>query len=99
MTMDGAIIPGAGRNPGEEYGRYHLYRYVDHICGEGCDAECQERLDLLPMCIYGWNRSNGFAFSILRSNTSSRGECKLCRRNVEQGKSPAEPSEHKTAWL
>lgn len=104
----GTVIPAAGRNPGEEYGCFHLYKYVEHKCDEVClDTlnasegawRCDEVADLLPMCIYGWNRSNGFGFSILRNNTLACRECRLCRKNVNAGKPPTEPREHRTAWL
>lgn len=104
----GTVIPAIGRNPGEKYGRHHLYKYVEHTCNEdGCDKwrnqetgewECCDTADLLPMCIYGWNRSGGFAFSILRNNIGSRGECQLCRKNVDAGKPPAQPNNHRTAF-
>ena len=56
--------------------------------------------DLLPMCGYGWNRSNGTGFSIFRGSPGTEGECLICRRNVAAGKPPvAEPWPHKTKWL
>lgn len=45
-------IEAIGRNPGEEKGHSHLYAILN---GE-----------YTPMCRYGWNRSNGAGFSILR---------------------------------
>ena len=108
MTAVGTVIPGRGRNPGEEYGRHHLYKYVEHACHvdwcnkmvkEDGSEVCIEGPDLLPMCPYGWNRSDGFSFSIFRGHTASRGECKLCRRNVDGGKPPSEPREHRTRWI
>jgi hypothetical protein len=53
-----------------------------------------------PMCSFGWNRSNGERFSILRGWSSPRGRCKLCDRRVERGLRPvivARP--HKTKWI
>jgi len=41
-----------------------------------------------PMCGYGWNRSNGTRLSIFRNPPGSEGDCKLCRRNVAEGKRP-----------
>ncbi|QDV34976.1 hypothetical protein [Tautonia plasticadhaerens] len=53
-----------------------------------------------PMCDYGWNRSNGARFSILRGWGSKRGTCAICLRNVEQGKRPViHARSHKTKWL
>lgn len=97
-------IPAAGRNPNEEYTRYHWYKYVPHIHDDWCNTTggvtfCDEKLDLMPMCIYGWNRANGYAFSILRNNTLSCKECKFCRKNIEAGKEPVGPSHHKTMWI
>lgn len=56
--------------------------------------------NLFPMCGYGWNRSDGHAFSILRKTPGSQGSCKLCQKNVAAGKPPLfEGWEHKTRWL
>lgn len=53
-----------------------------------------------PMCDYGWNRSNGSRFSILRGPVGTEGDCKICARRVSSGLRPvvrARP--HKTRWL
>ena len=56
--------------------------------------------DLLPMCGYGWNRSNGEAFSIFRGSVGTYGNCKLCEKNVAAEKPPvADGWPHKTKWL
>jgi hypothetical protein len=56
--------------------------------------------ELWPMCGYGWNRSDGHAFSILRQVPGSQGNCKLCAKNVEAGKPPVmDGFDHKTRWL
>lgn len=56
--------------------------------------------DLWPMCGYGWNRSDGDAFSIFRSMPGSEGDCKLCRKNVAAAKPPLfDGFPHKTRWL
>lgn len=56
--------------------------------------------ELWPMCGYGWNRSNGHRFSILRGAPGTQGDCKVCRRNVAAGKPPVlNGFEHKTRWL
>lgn len=53
-----------------------------------------------PMCDYGWNRSNGERFSILRGHGSARGTCKICKKNRDAGKRPIiKPRKHKTKWL
>ena len=53
-----------------------------------------------PMCDYGWNRSDGERFSILRGWGSARGECALCRANMAAGKRPVlHARKHKTKWI
>lgn len=53
-----------------------------------------------PMCDYGWNRSNGWRFSILRGWRGGRGHCRICEKNVAEGKRPViRAREHKTRWL
>jgi len=52
-----------------------------------------------PLCGYGWNRSDGGAFSILRNNGSSRGVCETCRKREKAGAGPVPPWPHKTRWL
>jgi hypothetical protein len=79
-------IIGADRNNPDE-ARAHMYAKT--AAGH-----------LWPMCDYGWNRSDGERFSILRGWGSARGVCKLCERNIEQGKRPViKPRPQKTRWL
>jgi hypothetical protein len=86
---DGYLI-GMGRNPGEEWNATHIYKEE----GKGEDYQ------LTPMCIYGWNRSDGDRFSIWRGNMSNRGLCGHCVRRIQKGLSPvADGSGHKTKWL
>jgi hypothetical protein len=55
---------------------------------------------LWPMCGYGWNRSDGEAFSIFRGSPGTEGDCKVCARNVAAGKPPVTNGfPHKTRWL
>ena len=55
---------------------------------------------LWPMCGYGWNRSDGETFSIFRGPPGTQGDCKLCRRNLREGKPPLQNGfQHKTKWL
>lgn len=55
---------------------------------------------LFPMCGYGWNRSDGYAFSIFRGSPGSEGDCKLCQRNTRLGRPPViEPWPHPTKWI
>jgi len=66
--------------------RAHYYAHTKH--------------GLLPMCGYGWNRSDGSSFSVLRGWTSRRGTCKLCERNITADKPPVKNGfPHKTKWL
>lgn len=59
-----------------------------------------ENGDLWPMCGYGWNRSDGTAFSIFRFPPGSEGDCLICRKNVMNGKPPlTEGWPHKTKWI
>ena len=56
--------------------------------------------DLTPMCDYGWNRSGGDSFSILRGHSSARGTCRTCRSRVTRGLPPVYVSRpHHTRWL
>lgn len=51
-----------------------------------------------PLCIYGWNRANGFRFSILR-NVVTGPRCKVCQKRADRNLGAVEPREHKTRWL
>lgn len=77
----------SGQCRNEEYAISHTYAMMD-------DGE------LWPMCGYGWNRSGGHRFSILRGSPGTRGDCKLCAKNIEAGKPPVvDGFDHKTKWL
>lgn len=55
---------------------------------------------LYPMCGYGWNRSDGEAFSIFRGPYGTEGNCRLCQKNLWDGKPPVKGGwPHKTKWL
>lgn len=81
-------IEAIGRNPGEEKNHSHLYAVDDNG-------------DYLPMCRYGWNRSNGEAFSIFRGWRGRKGLCRMCKKKAEKNLPPVEAKEnsHKTKWL
>lgn len=51
-----------------------------------------------PMCRRGWNRLNGFGWSIFRNNLGS-GICKVCLRRALKKLKPTQPVERKTKWL
>jgi hypothetical protein len=95
----GAVIPGSCRNE-DAPRRHHLYQYVEHECVEGwCSEPCADQLDIFPMCEYGWNRSNGAAFSILRGVASGE-ECRFCRKAADAGRAPViEARGHRTKWI
>lgn len=52
-----------------------------------------------PMCVRGWNRDNGFNYSIFRNNAGIAGVCKICERRALEGKDGVFPRERKTRWL
>lgn len=82
-----AYVEGADRNNPNAV-RSHIYVGPSYSNLEG------------PLCFYGWNRSDGGGFSILRGWTSTLGTCKLCLRAKAAGVTePAECVEHKTRWL
>lgn len=84
-TVLGYII-GADRNSPDKV-RAHLYAKT-------------KAGHLWPMCDYGWNRSDGSRFSILRGNGSARGTCAICERRADAGLRPilnARP--HNTRWI
>lgn len=78
-------VEAIGRNPGEELQKSHLY-YFD---GDS----------YWPMCGYGWNRSDGEAFSILRGHKGAKGLCKVCDKRAKQNLEGVPPWKHKTKWL
>lgn len=51
-----------------------------------------------PMCVRGWNRSDGDGYSIFRNNWS--GElCKVCIKRAQQQRKPIESRYRKTKWI
>lgn len=55
---------------------------------------------LLPMCGYGWNRSNGTRISIFRGNVGTEGDCRLCRMNVRLARTPVKTGiKMRRRWL
>ena len=81
-------VTGMGRNEGEDNLVTHLYEGSYESPGS-------------PMCRFGWNRSNGAAYSIFRNNISNKGICKTCQKRAEKGlpSVPAVEGSHKTKWL
>lgn len=78
-------VEAIGRNPGEDRQHSHLYALPDYK----------------PMCLYGWNRSDGERLSIFRGHTGARGLCKICERRAALGLPPVEAKSgsHRTKWL
>lgn len=86
-TPQAPYCEAIGRNVGEEKGHSHLY-YVD------------KRGNYWPLCMYGWNRSDGERFSIFRGHRGDKGLCKLCAKARDAGsKGLRKPVPHKTKWL
>lgn len=82
------FVEAIGRNPGEELQHSHLYFYDKNNGG------------LTPMCTYGWNRSDGEGYSILRGHTGARGTCKRCLKRARAGDAPLfNGAPHKTKWI
>lgn len=81
-------VEAIGRNPGEEKQHSHLYALDD-------------RGDYTPMCVYGWNRSDGERFSIFRGHSGSKGLCKTCLKRAQHNLHGVEAKEnsHKTKWI
>lgn len=72
---EGVIGYRSGSCRNDEGGLDHTYAMME-------DGE------LRPMCGYGWNRSDGTRYSILRGPPGTQGDCKLCAKNVAAGKPP-----------
>jgi len=53
----------------------------------------------LPMCVRGWNRSDGEGYSILRGNVGNVGLCKICVRRTLSGKDGVSSRKRKTKWI
>lgn len=79
-------VEGMCRNEQDKV-RSHLYAITD-------------KGDYYPMCGWGWNRSDGTAYSIFRGHTSARGTCKTCQKNVDAHRAPVIGGwPHKTKWI
>jgi hypothetical protein len=92
-------VEAIGRNPGEELLCSHLYAEVSEPTDVASHALLGARTGYLPMCVYGWNRSDGAGFSIFRGHTGARGLCKICEKRAKAGLSPIETANRKTKWM
>lgn len=50
-----------------------------------------------PLCRRGWNREDGFGYSIFRNTYDV--DCKVCLRRKAKGLKGIEPKQRKTKWL
>ncbi len=101
MNAEPTYVEAIGRNPGEQYGRSHLYVEAGQATDIASLTGLGSRTGYLPMCRHGWNRSDGEGFSIFRGHRGSRGLCKVCQKRREKGLPGVEsrPGSHKTKWL
>lgn len=94
-------VEAIGRNPGEENQHSHLYVKVSEPTDVAAMTGLGARTGYLPMCRYGWNRSDGEGFSIFRGHRGGRGLCKICEKRKIAGLPGVEavPGSHKTKWI
>ena len=78
-----SYVTGQDRN--EPRAVAHLYRGTFQRVGN-------------PMCHRGWNRLNGFGWSIFRNNLGS-GICKVCLRRALKRLKPVRAINRVTKWL
>lgn len=83
MTPQGYI---SGQDRNDENVVAHLYK------GDFNDVG-------LPMCVRGWNRSDGSEYSIFRNNVGNAGICKVCMKRTLAGKEGVESRTRKTKWI
>lgn len=87
--LDAVVIAGRSYVPGEDRNEpgtvAHLYRGTFRRVGN-------------PMCQRGWNRLNGFGWSIFR-NCLGAGICKICLRRALKKLKPVTAVKRMTKWL
>ena len=98
---DREFIEAIGRNDNEEKQHSHLYIKISPPSDIASMTYLGATTGYLPMCRYGWNRSNGEGFSIFRGHTGDKGLCKICGQRARQGLPgiEAKTGSHKTKWL
>lgn len=102
ITINGKqYVEAIGRNPGEQNLHSHLYLFIEPPTDIAAAVGMGARSGYLPMCRYGWNRSDGESFSILRGWRGGRGLCKTCEKRANAGAPGIEsrPGSHKTKWI
>jgi hypothetical protein len=52
-----------------------------------------------PMCVRGWNRSDGDGYSIFRNNVGKAGICGICMRRALEKREPIPSRPRKTRWI
>lgn len=94
-------VEAIGRNEGEDKQHSHLYVLVSQPTDVAAMVGLRARTGYLPMCRYGWNRSDGEGFSIFRGHRGARGLCKICQKRLAAGLPGVEskPGSHKTKWI
>jgi hypothetical protein len=99
---DRQFVEATDRN---EHPRGHSHLYLEVNGPNESDVAATTGLGTcsgyLPMCRYGWNRSDGADFSILRGHRGQRGLCKVCQQRAHLGLPGVEarPGSHKTKWI
>lgn len=53
----------------------------------------------LPMCVRGWNRSNGSGYSIFRGDVGEAGVCRICERRALAGKDGVASRKRRARWI
>ena len=52
-----------------------------------------------PMCVRGWNRSDGEGYSIFRNTVGEDRICKTCMRRALERREPVASRPRKTRWI
>jgi hypothetical protein len=80
------LLYTTGQDRNEDNSIAHLYRGGFNNVGN-------------PMCARGWNRLNGFGYSIWRNTATDDRICKVCLKNAQQRLPPVKSKKRKTKWL
>lgn len=52
-----------------------------------------------PMCVRGWNRSDGDGYSIFRNSCGHHNICKICLRRASENRPSVLSRPRKTKWI
>ena len=80
------LLYTTGQDRNEENSVAHLYRGGFSNTGD-------------PMCRLGWNRLDGFGYSIWRNTATPDRICKVCLKRALARKAPVPPKTRKTKWM